>query len=138
MSQSLVRFMNRNKDESGAQLHWHRATTDGAPFRGPPPMLTGEEFDDRVVKVADPHNGIFDITKPDQNKKYLMVLDGAANGWFQILYIKRPGEYDPSDKTKAYVEWVEYYMEDGNRAPFMTPGMMEVQGGTGAGMVVQG
>lgn len=135
MSGSLVRFMNRTKDSGGQPLHWGRATLDGAPFRGPSPMFTGEEFEDRVVKVADPHNGVFDITKPEENTAYLAVLDGAANGWFRILYIKRPGEYDPKDKAKAYVEWVEYFMEDGSRTPFMTPAMMEVQGGTGPGMV---
>ncbi len=139
MSSSLVRFMNRQKDAAGNPLHWGRATLDGAPFRGPAPMLMGEEFEDRVTKVADPHAEKFNITVPEQKKGYLTVLDGAANGWFQILYIRRPGEYDPADKNIAYVEWLEYYMEDGNRAPFMSPGVMEVQGGTpGQGLVVQG
>lgn len=130
MSHSMVRFMNRTKDDSGQPIHWHRAGIDGAPFRGPAPMLMGDEFEDRIVKVADPHVERFDISVPEQKKGYLMVLDGAANGWFQILYLKRPGEYDPTNKTLAYVEWLEFYMEDGNRAPFMTPGMMELQGGT--------
>lgn len=139
MSNSLVRFMNRNKDDGGKPLHWHRASLDGAPFRGHSPMLTGEEFEERVTKVADPHVELFDISDPAQKIGYLNVIDGAANGWFQILYIKRPGEYDPANKTVAYVEWVAYFMEDGNRAPFMSPGMMEVQGGTGQqGVVVQG
>lgn len=130
--------MNRTKDSTGQPLHWGRATLDGAPFRGPAPMFMGEEFEERIAKVADPHVEIFDISNADQKKKYLGVLEGAANSWYRILYIKRPGEYDPKHKTLAYVEWLEYYMEDGTRTPFMSPGVMEVQGGTGPGMVVQG
>jgi hypothetical protein len=132
---SLARFMNRTKDDGGQSLHWGRAALDGAPFRGPAPMLMGEEFEERVVRVADPHAEEFDTADPAQKKLYLNVLDGAANQWFQILYIKRPGEYDKNRPRVAYVEWLEYFMEDGTRTPFMSPGMMEVQGGTaGPGM----
>ena len=137
MASSLVRFMNRQKDGNGQQLSWHRATLDGAPFRGPPPMFTGEEFEERVARVADPKVDEFDISRPEEKKAYLMVLEGAANHWFRILYIKRPGEYDPKRRTVAYVEWLEFYMEDGTRTPFMSPGVMEVGSGT-PGMAFQG
>lgn len=131
---SLVRFMNRTTDAGGQPLHWGRAALDGAPFRGPAPMLMGEEYEDRVVRVADPHAEEFDTADAGQKAEYLKVLDGAANQWFQIMYIKRPGEFDASRPRVAYVEWLEYYMEDGSRTPFMSPGVMEVHGGTGPGM----
>lgn len=137
-SESMIRFMNRPKDTNGEKLHWHRASHDGAPYRGHAPMMTGDEYEDRVHKVADPHLDLFDIADAKQKAHYLYVLDGAANGWFQILYIKRPGEYDPKNPSLAYVEWLQFYMEDGSRTPFMSQGMMEVQGGTSNGMVVQG
>lgn len=135
---SLARFMNRTTDGNGQPLHWSRAALDGAPFRGPAPMLMGEEFEEKIVKVADPHAEEFNTADPAEKKAYLQVLDGAANRWFQILYIRRPGEYDANRPRVAYAEWLEYFMEDGTRTPFVTPGMMEVQGGTGPGMVVQG
>jgi hypothetical protein len=123
---SLVKFSNRTQ-HNGQRIHWGRSGEDGLPFRGQQaPMYTQEEWEEKTVKVADPHNGHFDTSDPEQNKKYLEVLDGITNGWFQCIYIKR--QYDPEQKM-VYVEWVEYFLEDGNRAPFMTAGQMELLNG---------
>jgi len=111
---SLAKFVDRTTTGNGrGSLFWGRAGVDGAPFRGvTPPTYTDDEFQEKVVKIADPKNGRFDTTDQDQNKKYMAVLDGIANGWFQLIFIERL--YD-SDKKMVYIEWVEYFMEDGAR-----------------------
>jgi len=113
MSSSLVKFMNRTVNGNGrGKVFWGRAEADGAPFRGPEaPMLTNQEYDDRLVRVHDPKNGIFDVTNEEENKKYLEIMDGLANGWYQLIYINR--QFDET-KSLVYVEWLESYMEDGS------------------------
>jgi len=74
-------------------------------------MMTNQEFDDRLVRVHDPKNGIFDVTNDEDNKRYLEIMDGLANGWYQLIYINR--QFD-EEKRLVYVEWLESYMEDGS------------------------
>ena len=76
---SLLKFMSDNDGGERGQLHWGRAGIDGAPFRGPVSSLTEEEYNARVTRVGDPKNGIFDLTDPDQNKAYLLVMDKIVN-----------------------------------------------------------
>lgn len=109
---SLVKFMNQ-KEAGGKPLYWGRADEDGAPYRGTPPTLPREEFENRLARVCDPHNGVFDLGDPEQNKQYLEVLDKITNGWAQAIFVDR--KYDEKKNTwLAYVEWVEVYMEDGS------------------------
>jgi len=118
MPTSLVKFFNKCETESGKKLFWDRADIDGYPFRGPvPPMFTEEEYEQRVVRVADAKNGFFDVSDPEQNKKYLEIIDACCNGWFKCLYIERFWQ----NTTKHYIEWVEFYMEDGSRIPYYSP-----------------
>jgi hypothetical protein len=127
MANSLVKFTNRTVAEDGRKIFWNRADVDGVPFRGThAPIMPDEEFEARMVRVADPHNGFFDVTKPDENAKYLAVLDGVCNGWFKLITIERFLNCEP----RHYVEWVEYFLEDGSRTPFAsTQGMMELAHG---------
>lgn len=109
----FCRFHDRSQDASGRPLYWYRADLDGAPIRGvtPPLHLKQAEFEDQLVRVAEPRAELFDISDPAQKQAYLSVLDGVANGWYQLVYIRRPGEYDPERRSLAYVEWIEFYME---------------------------
>lgn len=119
---SLIKFANRTTSD-GRKLFWDRADLDGYPFRGAAaPMLTQDEWDEKVVRVADPRNGFFEVTESQQNAEFLHVLDGIANGWFQLIHIQR----FVNETMKHYVEWVEFYLEDGTRTPFMSPGVMEL------------
>lgn len=119
---SLSKFFNRTQSR-GQKLYWGRAQMDGAPFRGQaPPLLTEDEYEQRVVRVVDVQAEFFDISKKDQKRAYLDVLDGAANGWFRILYIKRFRK----SPSVHYVEWAEFYLEDGS----------QVRAGPGVGMEV--
>ena len=121
---NLVKFVNRTGDSNGrGKLHWQRADIDGAPYRGTPPSFTQDEWDERVVKVADPRNGTFVTSDAVQNKSYLEVLDGIANGWFQLIFIERWREPNEKHHT-VYVEWLEYFMEDGSRAPAVQAGAL--------------
>jgi hypothetical protein len=119
---SLIKFANRTDGNGRGKAYWGRAEADGLPFRGQqPPLYTDDEFEDRLVRVADPKNGTFQTSDPEQNKLYLGGLDGIANGWYQLIFIERWRE--PGDKRHTvYVEWLEYFMEDGSKAPAVSPG----------------
>jgi hypothetical protein len=117
---SLVKFMDQTR-RNGSPLFWGRADLDGAPFRGPVvPMLESEEAEDRLVTTFDAQNRIFDLSRPEDNKAYLAVLDMCYNGWSQLVYVKRVVKVVRNRKTKksrikveVYAEWVERYKQDG-------------------------
>lgn len=129
---SLVRFSDQSK--SGDQnLYWSRVAVgaDNLPFRGSrAPMYGDEEFEDRTVRVADARNAFFDVGDFEANQNYLGVLERCYNGWFHLVHLERFWT-DPSGRrtTYHYVEWVEYYLEDGSRTPFLTPGIAELSHG---------
>ena len=110
MPNSLIKFIDKTDGNGRGQLYWGRASVDGLPFRGPEaPLLREEEFDDRLVRVAE------------QNKTYLEVMDSAANGWFHIMFIDRWREEDDKHHY-VYLEWLEYFLEDGQPAKAAVPG----------------
>lgn len=129
MSSSLIKFMGRQDGGDGRKLFWGRADTDGLPFRGHhAPIMPDEEYEARVVQVADAKNAFFDVADAAQNKAYLAVLDGACNGWYKIVFVERFWQ----NTTRHYVEWIEYFCEDGSPRPFTsTSGMMELAHGSG-------
>lgn len=117
MANGLIKFANRDYESDRGKLYWGRASHDGLPFRGhAPPTLTSDEFDQRVVRVADPKNGTFNTGDAEQNRQYMSVLDGVANGWFQLIHIDR---WRPEGENSIYVyaEWLEVCLEDGSPAP---------------------
>lgn len=121
MPSSLIKYTNRT-ERNGQRLFWQRADVDGFPFRGPhAPFIPEEEYEHRVVRVVDFKNGFFDITKPEENQAYCDVMEGIANGWFQL----RHQTYFWNNSTSHYIEWLEYFMEDGSRVPALTGGVME-------------
>ena len=123
MATSLIKFANRTDAGDQGSLHWGRVIqgVDNYPFRGKSTSLyTEEEFRARVVKTGDPKNGVFDVTDPESNRAYLEVLDGIVNGWFQCLH----RDFDFRGQGKIYIEWVEYYLEDGTtRTPYQSGGV---------------
>ena len=110
---SLIKFMSEKSSNGRGKLHWARAGEDGAPFRGPQaPMMTEEEFDERLVRVGDPQIEIFDIGDPEQRALYKAVMDRIVNGWAQCQFVER--QFAPATSSWiVYIEWVEYFMEDG-------------------------
>jgi hypothetical protein len=128
---SLVKFADRHDGNGRGRLYWNRADVDGYPYRGQsPPLLKEEEYAERVTRVADPLNRVFNILDPDDNRQYLDVLDKITNGWAQLVYIDRSIDPDHCNMRQEgpqkliYVEWVEFFMEDGS-----TPVQMSGQGG---------
>lgn len=118
MSTSLAKFRNRRTDANGKPLHWGRAAIDGAPFRGHSvPMLTEDEYDDRIYRAREPHAEFFDISDSAELAAYLDVWDGIHNGWYRLTYIERFWK----GTTRHYVEWVQYYLEDGQPTPYLSP-----------------
>lgn len=80
-----------------------------------------EEYEARVVKISDFRNAFFDVLVPAENQLYCEVLECCGNGWFQLVHLERFWR----DTTRHYIEWFEYYLEDGTRTPFMSGGQME-------------
>lgn len=111
---SLVRFQNRGNSR-GQRLFWGRVDVDGLPYRGEhAPLMPEAEYEQRAVRVADVRNSFFDVNDAAQNQAYLDVLECCANGWFQLLHIVRFW----NNTTQHYIEWAEFYMQDGGRVPF--------------------
>lgn len=129
---SLVKFSNR-VGSGGQKLFWDRvqAGADSLPFRGKfAPTYREDEFEERTVKVADARNGFFDVRDATSNKQYLDVMECCLNGWFKLVHLERFWVDPAGHRTSFhYVEWVEYYMEDGSRTPFHTPGVAELSHG---------
>lgn len=115
MPTSLVKFASRIDGGDRGKLYWGRADIDGAPFRGQqPPLLSQEEFEARVTKVADVKNGTFRTWVEEDNKGYLDVLDKIANSWAECVFVERWRDVE-SGRHAVYIEWIEYYLEDGSR-----------------------
>ncbi len=123
MGSSLVKFASRIDGRGRGKLYWGRVEKDGLPFRGPiAPTFTEDEYEERIVRVADPQNGTFRTWVPEENKKYLDVLDMILNGWATCLFSERwrarvrHGK-KVIERHVVYIEWAEYYLEDGSRSP---------------------
>lgn len=113
MTTNIMKFANRTDGGDGRRLYWARAVQDGAPFRGrTPPQFTQEEFEDKTVRVFDAKNGTFDTGVAEENANYLYVLDMIANRMAGEVCIRR---WRPKGAKHhlVYIEWVEYYLEDG-------------------------
>lgn len=110
-------FFKFSEDTSNKDLHWSRASMDGAPFKGPSiPLLKDEEFESLAEKVHDTKVGIFDSTDPDHKqhgRTYTEVMDGILAGWFIPLcererkWVEKDGEL----KMMVYMEWSEPTMQ---------------------------
>lgn len=116
---SLVKYLGNSgsPENPRGKTFWGRADIDGYPFRSPNPLsYTEEEFQAKAVRVADAKNGFFDLSDPDQNTRYLEVIDRHANGWYKLIW--REHHYDEANqKMRVYVEWLEFFMEDGTQMP---------------------
>lgn len=133
MPSSLVKFSNRTASGKN-KLFWERVNRgdDSYPFRGPyAPSMTEDEFAEKTVKVADARNAFFDVTDEAQNAKYLEVVECCWNGWFRLVHLERFWVDQEGYRTsKHYVEWVEYYLEDGTRTAFHGQGIQELSHGS--------
>jgi hypothetical protein len=129
MPSSLVKF-SAELERNGQNLYWSRAGEDGVPFRGKQaPMLPDPVYEERVTKVADYRNSFFDVGDPAQNAQFLAIMDRCLNGWFHLMHLERfwAGP-DGRRTTYHYVEWAEYYMEDGTRTMYQPQSSMEFPG----------
>ena len=122
MPNNLIKFVNKTDGNGRGNLFWGRADIDGLPFRGKEaPLLRTEEFEDRLVRVEDPKNATFYTGDEEQNIKYLEVMDGVANGWFHLVFVERWRE-DGDKRHHVYMEWLEYFLEDGQPTKAILPG----------------
>jgi hypothetical protein len=129
MATSLIKFHNQ-KTRGGKKLFWGRAAEDGLPYRGKfAAMYRDDEFEDRTTVVKDARNDYFDTMDPEENARFLEIMDAILNGWFQLVHIERFVEIEGVRTTKHYLEWAEYYREDNSPVAFMSPGMMELRSG---------
>lgn len=117
-SSSLIKYLGQPGSD-GNDLLWGRADVDGAPFRNQagldvPQLMSNEEADERLVRVQDVYNRLFDLAVPEENKAYLAVLDKIVNNW-AVLTFRQHYEFKTATdvKLKVYVEWTEPVMMDG-------------------------
>lgn len=119
MASPLIKYFNRSNAADGRKLFWGRAGDDGAPYRGDvPPLMPEEEYESRAVRVNDFKKGFFDVHDPVEGKGYDEVMECCANGWFKLVYIERFWQ----NSSKHYVEWLEIFLEDGSRTPYVSLG----------------
>lgn len=129
MASSLIKY-HEQKQQGGKHLFWNRIHEDHIPFRGShDPMLTEDERESRVVRIAETHARFFDMGDPKEADEYVRLLDRAMNGWYKILYLDRFWRRT----TKHYVEWAEYYLEDGKPTAYGS-GVMELAHGQSPGL----
>ncbi len=121
MSSSLIKFCDQTDGNSRGKLFWGRLGVDGLPFRGTqPPTYTSEEFDARVVSVGDPRNGTYRTWIPEENKRYLEALDRIINGWARLICVDRWRDQE-HDRHVVYMEWAEFFLEDGSPTQINIP-----------------
>ena len=122
MPNNLIKFVNKTDGNGRGNLFWGRADIDGLPFRGKEaPLLRTEEVEDRLVRVADPKNATLYTGDEEHNSKYLEVMDVVSNGWFHLVFIERWRE-DGDKSHHVYMEWLEYFLEDGQPTKAILPG----------------
>lgn len=123
MATNLVKFTSKAKS-GDKDLHWNRVVTeqDAYPFRGQPQALREEEYEARVTKVADFRNAFFNLGVEEQNQAFRDVMECIANGWFHLIHLERFWVDPQGNRTTChYVEWIEYYLEDGSRVQANQP-----------------
>jgi hypothetical protein len=114
MGTSLIKFANRTVSQ-GKSVYWNRIERDGAPFRGTgASLLTEEEYQEKVVRIADFQFGYFDTLIPEEGVRFREVMDAICNSWFKLIHIDRFWH----GTTSHYVEWAEFYMEDGTQTAY--------------------
>ena len=133
MANSLLKYAGKVKTASGSSLFWNRVAVgaDDIPYRGSQaPTYRDDEFESRTIRVADARNAFFDTLVPEENQNYLNIIECCFNGWFRLVFLDRFWTNTEGKKTTLhYVEWVEFYLEDGSRTPYTLPGGMELTGG---------
>lgn len=122
MPSSLVKFSHKVKS-GDKSVYWGRVHRDGLPYRGThAPMMGEEEFEAKVIRVADYRNAFFNIFEPESNKQYLEVMECCFNRWFELVHLERFWTDPDGRRTNYhYLEWAEYYLEDGTRTPYGNP-----------------
>lgn len=126
----LSKFIDRQTDGHGGRLYWNRVDLDGLPYRHegaePPPWLTTEEADDRLVERRDAHVREFRLWDPQDAAEYQDLLDLVVNGlavltspreFGEVVYTRPdpewPGGTITEARRKVYVEWALRSMTDG-------------------------
>jgi|TARA_R110000824_G_scaffold111917_8_gene260781 hypothetical protein len=111
---SFLKFHQQTDGNGRGDVHWSRASRDGAPFRGDKiPLLRDEEYENLSERVYDANVETFDTSDQEQKDKLKQVLDASANGWYKVLCMERKWLKldDGGVKMCVYVEWVEPYQE---------------------------
>jgi hypothetical protein len=111
---SFLKFHHEVNGNGRGEVHWARASRDGAPFRGDNiPLLKEEEYEDLSERVYDANVETFDTSDSEQKEKLRQILDAAANGWYKVLCMDRKWIKGDNGAAKmcVYIEWVEPYQE---------------------------
>ena len=106
---------NRSVGKSQGDKNYRYYEHAGVPFAGKPELMYMDEYDNRVTRVGKSGFGLFDVSKPDQEKcgrTMQQVLDRAYVGEYELIvmqeYNNGVGE-DPRQPPSlfAYLVWIE-------------------------------
>lgn len=106
---SLLKYFGEQDEQHGGRL-WYGTLPRGLPpFRGgQAPLLNREELDNRLTTECDFHAEFFDLSIPEQNRRYHWVMDRVINGFFQHHCIERHVAH-ADQKVTVYLEWSQRY-----------------------------
>lgn len=106
----LEKYRSVTQALDGSPLHWSRLDVDGLPFKGMPPEgMKSRELDLALTPAMDVYVRMYDLSDPEQRREYELVIDRAANGWYNL--IRCDVRFLPDEKKwQALVEFGERYM----------------------------
>jgi hypothetical protein len=84
-------------------LHWGRYQIDGLPYRGSAEPMTNEEFDQKVGIAKDYFVKTFKLWDEAELAEYQKVMDGAANGVYEIY--DRDRQHLGEGRYVVHLEW---------------------------------
>jgi len=132
---SFLKFQGKQNGQDRGNIHWQRASRDGAPFRGSnAPIIREEEFEEFAERVWDSKYGTFDTSNPDERhcgRTYQEILDGIKIDWFQLLGERQyqwGKNKDGRPVMYVFIEWGEPYLElPPDKARTMSAGVTKVE-----------
>ena len=118
---SFLKFVGETSGNGRGEIHWSRAGSDGAPYRGHgAPLLRDHEFEQLAERVVDSYHGTFNTSQPDMRqpansphgRTLQEILERRENNWFEIKsWNERWFETDDGPVMFVFVVWSEPYQE---------------------------
>lgn len=108
---SFLKLQDRLSGNARGNVHWHRASRDGAPFRGNhAPLLREEEYEQIAERVHDTYARQFDASNPEHMAELQKVYELWSNGLATVHCHDRQFS-SQRDAWIIYIVWSIPFME---------------------------